>query len=56
MGKTGQRPLTVTELYGELGRDENINILIYFKNICYLFFSGKNSYQIQVKVTIFSGS
>jgi hypothetical protein len=27
MGKTGQRPLTVTELYGELGRDENINIL-----------------------------
>ena len=27
MGKTGQRPLTVTELCGELGRDENINIL-----------------------------
>ena len=27
MGKSGQRPLTVTELCGELGRDENINIL-----------------------------
>jgi hypothetical protein len=28
MGKTGQRPLTVTELCGELGRDEKFTILL----------------------------
>jgi hypothetical protein len=40
MGKTGQRPLTVTELCGELGRDENINILyrlVYDLFTCILY-------------------